>query len=152
MGIDNDGTQQVLWRIDHGTLDGISPRLIILLIGINNLGNDIATPEEVRDGVAAILGRLRLKTLRAKVLVLGLLPYGYPGTSYGESIGEVNQLLAGLADGESVYFLDIGPELLVDGKISVERQHDFAHLTPLGYEIYARAVDGIVRELLDEKS
>ncbi|MFN0197512.1 MAG: GDSL-type esterase/lipase family protein [Planctomycetaceae bacterium] len=100
MGIDNDGTQQILWRIDHGTLDGIQPKLIVLLIGINNIGNDDASPEEVRDGVKAILERLQKRLPESPVLLMGLLPYGYPGTNYAERIQQTNILIEELADGK----------------------------------------------------
>jgi lysophospholipase L1-like esterase len=151
MGIDNDGTQQLLWRIDDGTLDGIHPKLVVLLIGINNLGNDNAKPAQIRDGVAAVLGRIHKKLPDAKVLLLGLLPYDRPGVDYSGAIHATNNLLATLADWQKVCFLDIGPKLLVDGKVSVEVQHDGAHLSEKGYEIYAQAIEPLVRELMDER-
>jgi lysophospholipase L1-like esterase len=151
MGIDNDGTQQVLWRIDHGTLDGVRPRLIVLLIGINNLGNDEATAEEVRDGVAAIIQRLRMKLPETKVLLIGLLPYDRPGVDYAERIPGVNRLLAGLADGKTVHFLDIGQRLLIDGRVHADHQPDGAHLSEKGYAIYGEAIEAKVCELLEER-
>lgn len=148
MGIDNDGTQQVLWRIDHGTLDGLSPRVVVLLIGVNNIGNDQATPEEIRDGVAAILERLARKAPRAKVLLMGLLPYAYPGTNHGPMIRATNILLSQLADGARVHFLDIGPKLLIDGQVNPEIQHDLAHLTEKGYTIYAETIEPWLAKLM----
>ena len=150
MGIDNDGTQQILWRIDHGTLDGFQPKLIVLLIGINNIGNDDATPEQVRDGVAAILDRIRKKLPHTKVLVIGVLPYNRPGTTYATKIKPTNRLLAQLANGRMVHFLDIGDKLLVDGKISAAYQPDGAHLSEKGYAIYAESIEPMIRELMKE--
>jgi beta-glucosidase len=150
MGIDNDGTQQILWRIDHGTLDGAQPKLIVLLIGINNIGNDDATPDQVRDGVAAILERIRKKLPRTKVLMLGLLPYDRPGTTYAAKIPPTNRLLAQLANGKIVHFLDIGDKLLVDDKVSTMNQPDGAHLSEKGYAIYAEAIEPMVQELMKE--
>ena len=150
MGIDNDGTQQVLWRIDHGTLDGIKPRLVVLLIGINNIGNDNASSGEVRDGVSAVIGRICSKLPDAKILLLGLLPYDVPETTYGLMVKPTNKLLAELADGESVRFLDIGDRLLVDGKVDRDIQPDGGHLSEKGYAIYAAAIEPTVKELLNE--
>jgi lysophospholipase L1-like esterase len=151
MGNDNDGTQQVLWRIDHGTLDGVRPKLVVLLIGINNLGNDEATAEDVRHGVAAILRRLSAKVPMAKVLLLGLLPYDRPGVDYAQRIPGVNRLLATLADGRRVHFMDIGARLLIDGRVHADHQPDGAHLSEKGYAIYAEAIEPKVRELLGEE-
>lgn len=148
MGIDNDGTQQVLWRLDHGTLEGSSPRLVVLLIGINNIGNDDATPEEVRDGVMAILDRLRRLAPRAKVLLIGLLPYDRPNVNYAAAIAGTNRLLAKLADGDAVRFLDFGDKLLIDGGVHPDHQPDGAHLSPKGYEIYAEAIVPVVCAVL----
>jgi beta-glucosidase len=148
MGIDNDGTQQVLWRIDHGTLDGILPKLIVLLIGINNIGNDDASPEEVRDGVVAIVERLRKKLPQSRILLIGILPYDRPETTYAVKIKPTNRLLAQLADGYAVHFLDIGNALLVEGKVHPENQPDGAHLSVKGYTLYAEAIDPVVRKLI----
>jgi beta-glucosidase len=150
MGIDNDGTQQVLWRVDHGTLDGCSPKLIVLLIGINNIGNDNATPEDVHDGIAAILGRIRAKLPKTAVLVMGLLPYDRPGVDYHAQIAGTNRLLPTLGGRDNVHFLDIGARLLVNGKVSPVMQPDGAHLSPRGYAIYAEAIEPTVRLLMGE--
>jgi lysophospholipase L1-like esterase len=149
MGIDNDGTQQVLWRIDHGTLDGIQPKLVVLLIGINNFGNDNATPADVSKGVAAIVERITAKLPRTKVLVLGVLPTKRPAGDETPLIKATNALLAQLADGKAVHFLDFGDKLLVGGQVNAEIQPDGVHLSPKGYAIYAEAIEPKVRELME---
>lgn len=148
MGIDNDGTQQILWRLDHGTLEGSSPRLVVLLIGINNIGNDDATAEDVRDGVVAILHRLRRLAPRARVLLIGLLPYDRPNVNYATTIVATNRLLSKLADGDAVRFLDFGDNLFVDGRVHPDHQPDGAHLSERGYAIYAEAIAPVVRAVL----
>jgi beta-glucosidase len=150
MGIDNDGTQQVLWRIDHGTLDGVSPKLIVLLIGINNIGNDNATPEDVRDGVVAIQKRIREKLPKTALLTMGLLPYDRPGVDYTAQIAGTNRILPTLAGRDNVHFLNIGERLLVNGRVTPEHQPDGAHLSPKGYAIYAEAIEPTVRRLMGE--
>lgn len=148
MGIDNDGTQQVLWRIDHGTLRGANPRLVVLLIGVNNFGNDNASSSEVRDGIALILQRIRTHAPAARILLLGLLPYAYPGTDLGSTIHATNLLLAQLAPHTADDFLDLGPDLLVNGQVTPDHQPDGAHLSPKGYAIFARAIEPLVRPCL----
>jgi len=150
MGIDNDGTQQLLWRIDHGTLDNISPKLLVLLIGVNNLGNDGPDPSAVRDGAAAVIDRIRRKLPETNILLLGLLPYE-AASGMGLLIAQTNQLYARLADGQRVRFLDVGRHLLdAAGQITRENQPDLAHLSERGYEILAGAIEPMVKELMGE--
>ncbi len=72
LGFGEDRTENVLWRIDHGELDGIEPKLAVLLIGTNNLERDSA--EEVFDGIDAICRRIHVKLPAAPIVVLGILP------------------------------------------------------------------------------
>ncbi len=77
-GIGGDRTQHVLWRLDHGEMEGISPKVIVLMIGTNNIGNN--TPEEIAEGVRAIVDRMRSAAPEAKILLLGVFPRARPGT------------------------------------------------------------------------
>src|SRR5688572_21725024 len=72
MGIDNDYTQQILWRISHGCIDGISPKLVVLLIGLNNIAGDDATPEETVAGIRAIVETLKSRLPRATILMVSI--------------------------------------------------------------------------------
>ena len=73
-GMSGDCTQHVIWRIDNGNFDGISPKLVVLLIGVNNCGYD--SQQQIADGVTAIVQRLRAKLPKTKILVLGIFPMG----------------------------------------------------------------------------
>ncbi|MHB0936787.1 MAG: GDSL-type esterase/lipase family protein [Armatimonadota bacterium] len=151
MGIDNDGTQQLLWRLDHANLERVSPKLVVLLIGINNIGNDGADADELMGGITAVLAKIRAKCPAARVLVLGILPYGQSlKAGHPQTITETNARLARLADGVRVHFLDIGAHfLLPDGEADRALLHDGVHPSPAGYEVFARAVEGKVGELLE---
>ena len=76
LGISGDQTQHVLWRLDHGNIDGISPKLAVLMIGTNNAGNAHNTAEESAAGVKAVVEKLRAKLPQTKVLVLAIFPRG----------------------------------------------------------------------------
>src|SRR3954464_436209 len=72
LGIGGDRTQHVLWRLDHGNIDGIKPKLAVLMIGTNNSGSN--TSEQIAEGVKLIVEKLRSKLPNTKVLVLGIFP------------------------------------------------------------------------------
>ncbi len=75
-GIGGDRTQHVLWRLDHGNVDGISPKLAIIMIGTNNSNGNDNTAEEIADGIKAIVKELRDKLPETKILLLSIFPRG----------------------------------------------------------------------------
>ena len=152
-GIAGDRTQGVLWRMQNGELDGYSPKLMMLMIGTNNLSGRNATPNtpaQIAMGIATIVNTFRIRFPEAKVLLLGVFPRGAePTNAYRESIRQINALIASLDDGEHVRFMDIGERFLQpDGSISVEVMADGLHPTARGYEIWAEAVMPTFREML----
>lgn len=152
-GIAGDRTQGVLWRMQNGELDGYTPKLMMLMIGTNNLSGRTTTPNtpaEIAMGIATIVNTFRIRFPEAKVLLLGVFPRGAePTNAYRESIRQINALIASLDDGEHVRFMDIGERFLQpDGSISVEVMADGLHPTARGYEIWAEAVMPTFREML----
>jgi beta-glucosidase len=150
-GIGGDRTQHILWRLDHGNIDGISPKLVVLMIGTNNFGASSA--EDIALGVKAIVAKLQAKLPETKILVLGVFPRG-------EKIDDplrvknhaVNDLIKTLADGKMVHYLNINEKLLgPDGTQDRKLMYDFVHLSPEGYQIWADAIEPQVVELLGEK-
>ena len=71
-GIGGDSTQHLLWRLDHGEIDGIHPKVVVLLIGTNNLVSH--TPAEIAEGITAVVAKLREKLPASRILLLGLFP------------------------------------------------------------------------------
>lgn len=150
LGIGGDRTQHVLWRLDHGNIDGISPKLAVVMIGTNNSGDN--TPQEIADGVKAIVAKLRGKLPKTKILVLGIFPRGADKNDKRRQVNEAaNQQLAKLTDGEMVYYLDIGPKFLqADGTLSKEIMPDLLHLNEQSYRIWAESIEPKVAELMGE--
>ncbi|HLQ45065.1 MAG TPA: platelet-activating factor acetylhydrolase IB subunit [Planctomycetaceae bacterium] len=150
LGIGGDRTQHVLWRLDHGNVEGISPKAAVLMIGTNNSSDN--TPEEIADGVEAIVEKLRAKLPQTKVLVLAIFPRGAnPEDKRRQVNTQANELIAKLADGESVHFLDIGSKFLgEDGSLSKEIMPDLLHLSEKGYTIWAESIEAKVKELMGE--
>lgn len=139
-GISGDQTQHVLWRITHGELENIHPKVIAILIGTNNVRGH--PPEEAAAGIEKIVGICREKT-GAKILLTAIFPRGEDPKDANTAndrawIDAVNAAIVKLADGDNVRWLDFNARLVQpDGKISAEVMGDFLHLTPAGYKIWA---------------
>jgi lysophospholipase L1-like esterase len=153
-GIGYDRTQNVLWRITHGELEGIKPKAVVLLIGTNNCGNEDDgkprnTTPEIIAGVTAIVHELRQRLPDSKILVMGIFPRGEKADPVREQVKAVNAGLAKLADGKAVKFLDIGPKLLgADGTLSRDIMPDLLHPNEKGYRIWADAMEPTLEKMM----
>lgn len=153
-GIGGDRTQQVLWRLENGNVEGIKPKLAVLMIGTNNSNGEDNTATEIADGIKAIVTKLREKSPETKVLVLAIFPRGDKPNPQRDKISEVNKQVAAWdkVDGKNVIFFDFGAKFLdPDGNLPADIMPDFLHLSPKGYEIWAAAIEPQVAELLGEK-
>ncbi|HUY35099.1 MAG TPA: platelet-activating factor acetylhydrolase IB subunit [Pirellulales bacterium] len=146
-GIGGDRTQHVLWRLDHGNIDGIKPKLAVIMIGTNNSGSD--SSEDIAAGIKAIVEKLRKALPETKILILGIFPRG-PNADDAKrktNIG-ANEIVKKLDDGKQVHYLDISDKFLEpDGTLSKEIMPDLLHLSQRGYQIWAEAIDGKLAEL-----
>lgn len=149
-GIGGDQTQHVLWRIQNGELDGIQPKVVMLMIGTNNMSSHSA--EQIAEGVAAIVKEIHKRSPKTKVLLLGIFPRGEKPGQIRDKIKQCNQILAKLDDGgKTVKYLDIGDKFLEpDGTLPKEIMYDYLHLTEKGYQIWADAVKGEIEKLMRE--
>lgn len=142
LGISGDRTEHLLWRFDHGNLDGIKPKAAVVMIGTNNSGKGRNTPAEILAGVTAVVRRLREKLPDTRVLLLGIFPRGADFNDQRGDLLQVNQALRKLANGDTICFLDFGDQLIeADGRISKAIMPDYLHLSPHGYEIWAAAIE-----------
>jgi lysophospholipase L1-like esterase len=152
LGIGSDHTQHVLWRVDHGNLDGLKPKLVVLLIGVNNVPDETNSGADVLAGIKAVVERIRNKLPETKILLLGIFPFRENFNLQRGKALQVNQALCHVADGRSVFFLDFGHKFIQpDGRISREIMRDFLHPTAAGYRIWAEEMETKVAELLGEK-
>jgi lysophospholipase L1-like esterase len=148
-GIGGDRTQHVLWRIRNGELEGIEPKVVVLMIGTNNVSS--ASADEIALGVTTIVEELRQRLPKAKILLLGVFPRGEKPYSGREKLKAVNTKIAALDDGTHVKFLDISKSFLnEDDTISREIMPDFLHLSTKGYRIWADAMEPTLWQMLDE--
>jgi len=149
-GIGGDRTQHVLWRLQNGELDGITPKVCMLMIGTNN-GKDPA--DDVAAGITAIVKEIQKKSPSTKILLLAIFPRGEKPNPGREKNDKVNTIVAKLDDGgKTVKYLDIGAKFLSEDKsLAKEIMPDFLHLSEKGYQIWADAVLPSVKELLGAK-
>lgn len=151
MGIGGDRTQNVLWRLQNGGLDGYEARLFVVMIGTNNLFDKKTGAEDAAAGVKAILDLIQAKQPQAKILLLGIFPRGEKPNPGREKIAATNELISKFQGG-SIHYMDIGDKFLgPGGTIGKEVMHDFLHLAPGGYDIWAEAIAGKVKELAGGK-
>jgi len=153
LGISGDRTEHVLWRLDHGNIDGISPKVAVLMIGTNNSGGKEYSAEDIGEGIRAIVAKLRDKLPKTKVLILAIFPRGEKPNPPREKNAKASKIAAELADNKDVFFLDIGPAYLNEkGEIDRAIMPDFLHLSPEGYKIWAKSIEPKLSELLGDKA
>ncbi len=151
LGIGGDRTQHVLWRLDNGNVEGISPKAAVLMIGTNNSGTN--TSDQIAEGVEAIVKKLRTKLPKTKILVLAIFPRGADANDAKRKVNiGANEKIAKLADGEMVHYLDISGKFLnEDGTLSKEVMPDLLHLNEKSYTTWAQATEPKLKELMGEK-
>ena len=148
-GIGGDQTQHVLWRLHTGNeLHGITPKIVVLVIGTNNMGSHSA--EQIAEGVTAIVAELQHQLPHGKVLLLGVFPRSAKAKdAVRAKIKSVNERIAKLDDGKQVRYLDIGDKFLqTDGTLTKEIMPDYLHLSPQGYKIWADSIQPTLSEML----
>ncbi|MEO6336606.1 MAG: ThuA domain-containing protein [Verrucomicrobiota bacterium] len=151
LGISGDRTEHVLWRLDHGNIDGLSPKLAIVMIGQNNGGYN--TGEEIADGFIAIVQKIRAKLPNTKILLLGIFQRREKPTPERAVLAKANAITSKLADGKIIFYMDINPIYVQpDGSIPRSLMYDFEHPTPLGHRVWAEAIEPKVAELMGDTS
>ena len=151
LGYAGDQTQNLLWRLRHGELDGYRAKAVMLLIGTNNNGIGGADPVQTAAGVKACLEAVKEKQPQARVLLMGLLPRAV-GSTDGDVTKDAadarnrrtNEILRGLADGTRITFVDLYEKFLVRGKIPKELMGDYLHPTEKGYAIWRQAIEPLL--------
>jgi len=150
LGISGDRTQHVLWRLEHGNVQGISPELAVVMIGTNNY-QDNTTPE-ITDGIVAVVQSLREKLPETKVLLLAIFPRKRePGPVRHKLDAASAEAAERVANDRQVAYRDIGDRFLdAAGMLPENIMPDFLHPNEQGYRIWARAIEpGVAAVLRD---
>ena len=149
-GIGGDHTANLLWRLQHGAIGNIQPKVIVLLIGVNNFGHLHETPEQVAAGITNVVAQLQLAWPHSKILLNGVFPFDQSASSENRTkVKQLNSNIAALDNNKTVFFKNYGSLLLQkDGTISPQIMSDFLHPTPKGYQIWAEAMLPDIQQLL----
>lgn len=152
LGIGGDRTQHVLWRLDNGNLDGLKPKAAVVMIGTNNSNGEDNTPEQIVEGVTAIVKKLREKLPQTKVLLVAIFPRSENFSAQRGKILQVNQVIHKLADGKDVFWVDFGHRFVNrDGTIPRELMPDYLHLTKKGYDIWAESIEQRLSQIIGDE-
>jgi lysophospholipase L1-like esterase len=143
-GIEGDRTENLLWRLSKGQVDGVDPKVVVLLIGTNNVGRDSA--DHLADGIKAVVAEYKKRCPHAHIILMAVFPRAKtPDDPSRLKLAAVNRQIATLDDGHRVSFIDIGPKLIeADGTISPETMPDFVHPTANGYSFWADAIQPLI--------
>ena len=151
LGIGGDRTQHVLWRLDNGNLDGLKPKSAVVMIGTNNSNGEDNSPEQIVEGVRAIVDKLRTKLPGTKVLLVSIFPRAENFSAQRGKLAQINQALHRIADDKTVFWADFGHKFLNDdGTMPRELMPDYLHLSKKGYQIWADSIETQLSQLLGD--
>lgn len=150
MGFGGDQTQHVLWRMDNGELDGIKPKLAIVMIGTNNASAGHSA-EMIADGVTTIISRIRTKLPDTRILLLAILPRDDFKSTNREINNNASHIFSNLADNKYIFFKNINAIFLDDeGNIPDDIMPDKLHPSPSGYFLWAEEIEEIISKLIEK--
>lgn len=151
-----DRVENILWRLDHGELDGVNPKVIVLLAGTNNVGDRVhaegidAAAANVSRGIAAVLDIMQKKAPNAHIILMGIFPRN-DSMELMPEIDKINASLANMADGGKIRYLNINDRLadstgrLYEGMMNAR---DKLHPTVRGYQVWAEALKPLLTQIL----
>jgi lysophospholipase L1-like esterase len=146
-----DQIENILWRVENGELDGVNPKVIVLLAGINNVGTvpgGDAQVENITRGLRALVSTCRQKAPSAVIILTALFPRN-DNMAVIPIINRINGNLAKMADGKTIQYLDVNDRLAdKDGKLFEGISKDKLHPGLKGYQIWADGLKPILTEIL----
>lgn len=149
LGISGDRTQHVLWRLDDGVLDGVNPKVCMVMIGTNNMGGN--TEAEIADGVVAVVMKLREKAPKTRVLLSSILPRETEVGEVRKKVDRTNALLAERSWPEWVTYVDCGSGFLeADGRMKPGLMPDQLHPNKAGYDVWGKMIRPELTRLMSD--
>jgi len=150
-----DRVENILWRLENGELDGINPKVIVLLGGTNNVGNKVppggldVVVDDVTKGLQAVVRVMREKAPHAVIIVTAIFPRN-DNMDVMPAIDHINANLSKLADGRQVRYLNVNDKLAdANGRLHEGMMNkDQLHPTLAGYQVWADGLKPLLTELL----
>jgi len=153
LGFSGDRTEHVLWRLQNGAVDGLSPKLAIVMIGTNNTGHRKDPPEQTAAGIKQILQELRTRMPEMQILLLAVFPRDEQPNGELRKINDgINKIIKEYDDGKHIHFLDINHVFLDEnGILPKSIMPDSLHPNTEGYKRWAKAIEPTVKKLMGEE-
>jgi beta-glucosidase len=150
IGFSGDRTENVLWRLQNGAVDDISPELLVLMIGTNNTGHRQDKPDDIALGIKTILDDLAQRLPNTKVLLLAIFPRGDTSDDPLRMINDdTNKIIKNYHDGERIHYLDINRIFLDEsGVLSKSVMKDLLHPNKDQYIKWAEAMEPSIQRLM----
>jgi lysophospholipase L1-like esterase len=158
LGFSGDTTGHVLWRLEHGEVDGIAPKVAMLMIGTNNTFYANHSAEDTKRGIDAVIADLESRLPRTRILLVGVLPSEMsPGKTQADR--DLNVLLAAsYGVHPRITYLDVGPLFFEEGKLNTQRFYDPRMQVPgpplhpdsLGQRMMAQAIEPTLARMMGE--
>ena len=120
LGFGWDRTENVLWRLTHGEFEGVSPKVVVVMIGTNNM--DLNTVDEIAAGITAICDELHRRSPASRILLLGIFPRGRMPDATRAKVSAVNQRIAALDGKNNVVYLDLERDIPSGRRIDLRRR------------------------------
>ena len=145
LGYGADKTENVLWRLENGELEGYTAKLFTVMIGTNNGGKDV---EGTVEGITKILTKIRTRHPESKIILMPIFPRADTKDAQRlNGYAEINRRIRPLADGTAIRWLDFNAKFFnAEGKLTREVMNDLLHPNEKGYKIWLDAIEPVFRE------
>jgi lysophospholipase L1-like esterase len=142
LGFAGDRTEHLLWRIQNGEINNLSPKWVVLLIGTNNAGHRHDSPQEIAAGIKAILVELKQRLPNSKILLMAIFPRSRnTAKRMSKRVDSANMLIKQYSDEKQVLWLDINQHFVTDEGILLESiMPDLLHPNAAQYDVWAKAI------------
>lgn len=154
LGYGGDCTHNVIWRIEHGELDGYDAKVVVLMIGTNNNSSKGTKPENVASAIEKIVGMIRERQPKARIVLHPIFPRGNSAKSERHAAARerndrTNALLKRFADKDGKLIWINFNDKLVDasGWVPKSIMADQIHPTDRGYDIWMKALSPVIGEV-----
>jgi lysophospholipase L1-like esterase len=141
LGVGSDGTEHILWRLEHENILSFKPKVVVLLAGVNDAQY---SEEDIAAGVKSVIDKIQSLYPLSRIVVMNILPTGRAT----EKMKAANQIIQAFANNQTIFSLDLSPEMPPVGDNWFGVGFDRVHLTPKGYEIWAAKLDPLLDKLM----